>query len=122
MKEIAKSYIEKRIKEIQYGIISDYADNQAEVTGMARAELAREEAQKGNPAITATHLLRDATLPISQKGEILAEAYAKSAEKQALLGQRYYIPAYQRGYLREARLNEKIAQGLRRAAQRSRDS
>jgi hypothetical protein len=122
MLEIARSYIEKRMKQAQTSG-SSYLDGiRVDFTGKSREELARYEAQKGDKARTASHLRRDYTLSDSQKGEILAEAYAKSAEKLAVLANHYNSPSLKERFKREAQKSEKIAQGLMRAAQRTRDS
>ena len=122
MERIAKSYIEKRIEQTQNSDSSYFAYLQSEVTGMTREELAKYEAQKGNVTITASHLRRDETLPVSQKGEILADAYAIRAEKSTLFAEHYNLATLKIKYQREAQRSKRIAHGLTRAAKRSRDT
>ncbi len=75
----------------------------------------------GDKARTASHLRRAYTLSDSQKAEILAVTHATSAEKSAALANHYKSPSLKERYKREAEKSEKIAQGLMRAALRTRD-
>ena len=122
MKELAKSYIQKRIEHTLNRQTNDFADTQAKVTRETRAKLARDEAQRGNTKITARHLQRDVTLAVSQKGEILAEAYANSAKRSMTFANNPSSPRNQERYQKEAQRSERISQGLTRAAQRSQNS
>jgi hypothetical protein len=122
MKESAVSYIDKRIQQTRVPA-SDYgATTQKEISGMSNADLARREAQEGFASTTASHLSLDNTLSISQKGEILAEAYAQTAERKLHMAESSPTPSLKEAYLSESKRSEKIAQGLTRAAERSQNS
>src|SRR5687767_9196740 len=101
---------------------SDYgATTQKEISGMSNADLAKREAQEGFASTTASHLSLDNTLSISQKGEILAEAYTQTAERKLHMAESSPTPSLKEAYLSESKRSEKIAQGLTRAAKKSRD-
>jgi hypothetical protein len=122
MEKLARSYIETRIQKTRSNAVDSITEILSEGSGKSQAEHAREEAQKGFPTCTASYLYRDTTLSVSQKGEILAEAYTKNAQRSEDLARYTGLDERAAKYRREAQQSKRIAQGLTRAAQRSQNS
>jgi hypothetical protein len=122
MEKLARSYIEKRVQQTRTNHAESITEILSEGSGKSQAEHARDEAQNGFPESTASYLNRDSTLSVSQKGEILAEAYTKDVQGLEYL-LRYTEPGELAAeYRREAQQSKRIALGLTRAAQRAQNS
>jgi hypothetical protein len=121
-KETLTSYINKRIQQNLFPGGEDAATGQQEIYGKSNADLARQEAPRSSTITTASHLNRDNTLSISEKGEILAVAYTKKAESEFSLAEDLNTPELTEAYQREAQQAAKIAQGLSRAARKLQNS
>jgi hypothetical protein len=121
-KETAVSYISRKIEQSSTRGTDVWADILAEVTGRTRTELAIHEATRGDVWTTASHLKRDETLFISEKGGILADAYETYTDKSAWYAKIYKSPRLKKQYQRKAKQSERIALGLARAAQKAQDS
>lgn len=122
VEKLARSYIEKRVQQARTNNADSITEILSEGSGKSQAKHARDHAQYGFPESTASYLNRDTTLSVSQKGEILAEAYTRSAERSAELVTIFASASLQEIHQREAQELKRIAQGLTRAARRSRNS
>lgn len=115
-------YIEKRIQQTRTESSDSGVAFDIKTFRKTNAELARLKAKHGFPESTASHLIYDKTLPVSQKGEILAEAFENDAQRAMLHARISKIPLIQEYAQRKANRSRRIAQELRQAAQRSQNT
>jgi hypothetical protein len=118
MEKLKRFYIKERIKTTRT-TDSDIMTSRLSHPGKSHAELARCEARQGFPETTASYLNKDTSLSDYQRGEILAEAYNRHAERKAYLAEHFKASEILVAvYRRDERRFKRIAQGLIRAARR----
>src|SRR5687768_3491274 len=101
MKELAIAYINGRIRQNLSSESFSSASIDQQMFGKSHADIAKDTAQQGDTILTATHLFQDDTLLTSQKGEILAEAYTKQAERNVRIAESVTTPLLIETYNRE---------------------
>lgn len=126
MKELARAYIEEKVRIYSYDEELDSDSINMVYSRLPRkshAEHAKDFSQQGEYRWTATFLNLDTTLSPGAKGETLAKAFDRLAEKNENYARDYSkLPDYAESYQSLAQYSKKIAQNLTRAAKRAQNS